>query len=467
MKRGLIASYLHGISDTAGERYSAIMRYFIPEVITAFFLYSLLAMFDSKMIAGLRSTSTFATLGASNTLLHFIIKVAEGVSIGATVLCGHYNGSKNYEKVGRALIESLWVTVIVGATIASILFFGAHEIYRALGVPEKMIFLGVPFLRTRAIGVFFTFVYFACVAFLRGIKDTKTPMMIFILGGIMFMGADYALVHGHWGMPALGLRGSALAGVLQYAVMTIAVIAIIIARRDLRATYNIQFFRPLQEPAMLQRLFHLSWPAVLDKATMAVAYIWLGKMIAPLGTHALASFYAIKELERFAFLPANAFSQVITFLVSNNFGSGDVEAVKSNIKKVLLLACAIVMAIIAGIAIWPAPFVHFFDEKGAFTNFAASAFPFIAVFLIFDVIQIVLAGALRGAADAHAVMWVRLLVCGGFFFPLSYAINYYGVDLAPLTRFILVFSSFYIGPMLMTAAYVYRFRRDLWRKNKV
>lgn len=467
MKKGFIASYMHGIYDTAGERYSSIVRYFIPEMITAFFLYSLLQLIDVYFIGHLRSTSTYATQGVTNTLLHFILKVAEGVSVGALVLCGNFNGAKDFKKVGQALVETLWVTVIAGATIASVLYFGAYYIYLGLQVPDRIIELGLPFLQLRAVGVFFTFVYFGCVSFLRGIKDTQTPMRIFIAGGIAFVFFDYALIFGKFGFPELGLRGSALAGVIQYGVMMVAALGYIMYKSDMREKYGIGFFAPFKDRAMIKRLFQLSWPVVLDKATMAVSYIWLSAMLAPMGKLVLASFQAIKDLERVGFLPAVAFAQVITFLVSNDFGSGDIAAVKSNIKKVLLLASVFVLLIMGIFAMAPGFFLHFFDRKGAFSDFSASVFPVFAALIIFDVLQIILSGALRGAADVRAVMWVRTLVTIGFFFPSSYIVSHF-VSFASLkVKFVCIYGLFYVGNAVMSMAYIYRFRNDLWQKKRL
>ncbi len=61
------------------------------------------------------------------------------------------------------------------------LYFGAHTIYNFYEAPPQMISLGVPYLRIRAIGVFFAFIYFALIGFLRGIKNPKLPMLFFIL----------------------------------------------------------------------------------------------------------------------------------------------------------------------------------------------------------------------------------------------------------------------------------------------
>jgi len=335
MKKGLLASYLAGIRDGAhGESYNRILRYFIPEFITALVLYSLVSLLDAKWIADLQSTSTYATLGVTNTLLHFITKIAEGLSVGTIILTGHYNGIRDYKEAGRSFVDAFWTTVMAGGFIASMLYFGAEGIYWLYGVPVDMIALGVPFLRLRAIGVFFTFVFFAFIGFMRGMKNTKTPMKIFIFGAAVFLFFDYALIFGKFGFPEMRMQGSALAAVIQYGSMLFAAFFYMVYRRDsvIRA-YDISFLEVFRKGSRMKDLIRLSWPVVLDKATLAAAYIWLGRMIAPMGTYGLAAFSVVKDLERFAILPAVAFAQIITLLVSNDYGEQDWDAIKVTSKK--------------------------------------------------------------------------------------------------------------------------------------
>ena len=85
-------------------------------------------------------------------------------------------------------------------------------------------------------------------------------------------------------------------------------------------------------------VMQLSWPVVLDKATLAGAYIWLGAMFKDIGQYTVVTFCVVKDMERLAFLPAIACAQVITFLVSNDYGQGNWKGIKSNLKKVAFLA---------------------------------------------------------------------------------------------------------------------------------
>jgi len=464
MKKGVFASYVEGIKDAShGEGYINILRYFFPEFISALVLYSALYLLDAHWIAHLKSTSTYATLGITNTFLNFIIKIAEGLSVGSIILCGQYNGADNFKKVGRTLVETFWVTFILGALISCSLYFGAYAIYQFMGVPERMISLGVPFLRLRAIGIFFTFMYFAVIGFLRGIKNTRTPMNIFVMGSFIFIFFDYVLIFGKFGFPEMKLNGSALASVIQYGFMLIMSLYIVLSDKE-NKKYSIDLFSASSGFSDIKRFFSLSWPVVMDKAMMAAAYIWLAAMIAPMGKCALASFTVIKDMERFAFAPALAFAQVITFLASNDFGASNLSGIKTNIKKIVFMASIFVFAFLLIFSVYPEFFIQMFDKKDAFTRFSSKIFPLLSILVFFDLLQLILAGALRGVGDVRTVMWTRIIVCFGCFFPLSYIVSHLPIA-DEMVKFVLIYGMFYIGNAFMSLVYINRFRSNMWKSR--
>jgi putative MATE family efflux protein len=336
MVRSFLSRYLHAIyKDEKGEKYSTLLWYFLPEFVTNFLLYAMPFWLDAAFIGSLASVHTYATLGVTNSFLHLIIKVGEALSVGTIVISGQFNGQNSFENVGRTIRDAFWITTIIGILFGSFLFFGASTIYAWYGVSDEIITLGVPFLRLRAVGVLCMFIYLALVGFLRGIKNTRTPMKIFIFGSILFVFFDYALIFGAWGFPAMGLQGSAIATIIQYgSMMTLALGYVLFNKKNRK--YGIKLFSTLTDVSYIKHLLSVSWPVMLDKAVMAWSYVWLGKMVATMGTNGIAAACVVKDMERFAFLPALAFAQVITFLVSNDVGIKNWEGIKVNIKKIMI-----------------------------------------------------------------------------------------------------------------------------------
>lgn len=465
MKKNILLSYVNGITDRLhGEGYRQISRYFFPEFITAVILYSVPLLIDARWIAHLKSTSAYATLGVTNTLLHSIIKIAEGISVGTIIMTGQFNGVGNVKRAGNALVNAFWTTLLTGGLITAILFFGSYHIYAWYRMPADVIVLGVPFLQLRAIGVFFTFVYFALIGFLRGIKNTQTPMRIFMVGCAFFLVLDYILIFGAFGIPPMGLIGSAIASVVQYAVMCAIALYYVVRSSELKM-YEINLFSSFVSWEHFKELVYLSLPVMIDKAALSFCYVWLGFCLAPMGTCALASFSVVKDLERFALLPAIAFAQVVTFLVSNDYGKSDWDGIKNNVKKIVFLSAITVFILLFICSRYPTEIIQMFDFKGEFTSFAAQAFPVISVLAFFDVLQLILAGALRGAANVQIVMWTRLVSCAFFFAPVAFFCSRFQTENAVL-KFIIIYSSLYLCNAVMSVVYIKRFRGQDW-KNKM
>jgi MATE family multidrug resistance protein len=464
MAPNFINRYASALSHKgAGQSYSKIMYYFVPELISAFFLNSLQILIEAQFIVHLKSTSLFATFAVTSTLILVITKMAEGLSTGIVIIGGQYNGSGKLREVGITAGAAFLLTCCVGFLIALLLFSGAGAIYHWYGVPADMISEGIPFLRLRAISIFLTFLYYALVGFLRSIKNTRVPMYFFVSGSIICLIADYMLIFGKGGAPALGFEGQAYATIIQYSFMVIGMI-IHISYHPAYAKYHLQTIRIKEQLAAMWQLIKVSWPVIIEKTLMAATKPWLARLIAPIGAYAIGSFGVIYQMEMLAFVPAAAFGQVITFLVSNDYGKQDWNGIKYNIKKVLALAAFMVCTILFILSLNPMFFIAFYDPNHAFTDFASAAFPIISVLVFFDIVQLILSGALRGAGDVKTVLWVRLVLFFVCFLPASYYAAHLPIDNMVL-KFIMIYGSFYIFDGIMSLVYIYRFHGDKWKQH--
>jgi Na+-driven multidrug efflux pump len=188
-------------------------------------------------------------------------------------------------------------------------------------------------------------------------------------------------------------------------------------------------------------------------------------MIKPMGTCGVATFSVIKDMERVALVPGLACAQIITFLVSNDFGAQHWDGIKSNIKKVLFIA-SMMMAIVVGyLTIFPKQVIQCFDRTGEFTVIAAQVFPLLSVLVFFDLLQLILSGALRGAGSVRTVMYARLLIVIVYFVPVSFIITHLPIENV-VQRLALIYGSFYIGHILMSIIYINRFRGEEWKQVK-
>ena len=454
-----------------GESIVDILQYWLPELISSMILITLPPIIESYLISNSQTLTTYGALIMSTPLVHSLTKIAESIPVASMAIVGRHNGAREYKECGAGLSTTFWLTVSIGLFQLIIICLFASHIYRWLGVPEAMVAIGAPFLRLKSLGIFLIFTLLGLVGFMRGVKNTTMPMYINTIGIITFIFFAYSLVFGRFYFPQLSLHGLALATIIQYLIMNSIAIAYIVLNPDYKKYFSGVIFSVFSMKKALQ-IIHLSWPIIIDKTCFAAMSVWLSKALAGISTNdvvsttIIASYDVVKNLERSAFVSAIAFAQIATFLVSNQLGAHDHEGASSTIKKILLLALVTVSGLLIFLCYNANFFVAFFDPKKSFTSFAATALPCISALAIFDLVQVILAGSLRGAGDVKSVMWIRFCVFIFFFIPLTYCIN-----LLPITnlmvKFILMYSSYYLSAGVMAGFFLKRILSHKWQKTEI
>lgn len=451
---------------------STLLSYFIPELITATIVYILLDFINFRLIACTNIAMCNATVYVTNSLVHLLIKLAEGFSIGLVIICGQHNGAREFKKSGRVFSNALQLSAIIGGLVSLGLYVGAPLIYSLYDVPPAIANLGIPYLQTRSLGVFFLFLYYPFIGFLRGMKNPTLPMIFFAIGAVAFLFFDYALIFGAWGFPELGLYGSAIAHVIQYGVMLLAALIAFLWQADLHH-YGINFLLPLR-PSSVKELLHISIPVMLDKASLALGPIWLNKMIgcvarcAPPATSELLfnSLTILKTTERIGLLPAIAFAQVITYVVSNDYRVGHFTTIRLNISKVLTWASGLVLSMLILFNFFPGFFLGVLGVQNPLNDYTLATLKLLVVIALFDIFQLILAASLRGAADVRYVMLTRVIAASCFLLPFSYLVMWLPFDNI-FVKFMILYASLHMSKALMVGSYIKRFLGTAWKKQSL
>ena len=444
-----------------GDSYKNIILYWLPEVISVSILLTLPSFIDSLIVANLRSVTTFGALGMATNVLITLTKLAEAVPVASIAFIGRFNGSGDFGKCGEYFYNTFWITFILGISQFILILFGAKSIFRWVGISEKMTNIGIPFLQLKSLGIILIISVMVFLGFMRAVKNTYIPMILNLVGIGIFIFFDYSLVLGKFGFATYGLIGSAMASIIQYSTMGIIAIAYVVFNNNYRK-YFPNFLKSCFDIKKITQIVSMSWPIVIDKTTISLSHLWLVTMITPMGKYAIVSYNVIRSLDMFAFLPVMASAQIITFLVSNRLGARDIDGAIANIKKLLIITALTFIPLLIILTIGSQYFINLFDPKNKFTDFAVIAFPFINLLAIFDGLQVVLAGALRGAGDVKAVMWGRFCICAFFFGPVSWFISHLQIQ-SVITKFILVYSSFFVATAVISLIYIKRLRGNFWR----
>ncbi|WP_278257890.1 MATE family efflux transporter [Nocardioides convexus] len=131
-------------------------------------------------------------------------------------------------------IDGLWLAGVIGVPVTAVTSLLAHPLVSLFGASGGVEDAAATYLRVGAVGITPLLLVLATTGVLRGLQDTRTPLVVAVLGNAANLALNLALVYGAGPLPRLGLAGSALGSVLAQAGMALALTVVVVraARRE-------------------------------------------------------------------------------------------------------------------------------------------------------------------------------------------------------------------------------------------
>ena len=183
-----------------------------PAVLESFFV-ALASMIDTLMVSSLGSTAVAAVgLTVQPKFLGFALFIATNVAVSALV--ARRRGQRDRDSAGHILATALTFSLAACAVITAICVTLAGPIVNLCGSQPDTHADAVAYFQIIMGGMVFNVVSLCVNAAQRGSGNTRIAMTTNVTSSIVNMCGNYLLIGGHWGFPALGIRGAALATVL-------------------------------------------------------------------------------------------------------------------------------------------------------------------------------------------------------------------------------------------------------------
>lgn len=173
-------------------------------------LVMLLGAVDTVMLSNY-SDNAVAAVGLDNQLISFVFLVFQFVSMGAAILCAQYFGAGLKQRFMQIVGIAILCNLLLGMVVSSALWLWTAPLLRAFGLREDVLPEGVAYLEITGSLAFFQALSLTFSAALRSTGNTIKPMLVTVSVNIINILADYALIFGHFGCPAMGVEGAAWA----------------------------------------------------------------------------------------------------------------------------------------------------------------------------------------------------------------------------------------------------------------
>ena len=281
--------------------------------------------------------------------------------------------------------------------------------------------LGRIYLEIRVWDVAFSLLIALYSAFYQATGNSRFPMLVSALVVGLNIVLDYALIFGHFGLPALGVAGSALATVLAQAGGT----ALIMGASHLgpaRRRYGLRLVVPLRR-ALLRDILRVGLPSGVGDFLEVGAWVVFQLIVGRLGAVALAASNIGMMATHLLFLPGFAFGIAGASYIGRYLGAGRPDLARHAGRRVLLLGVGY-MAVL-GVPLWffGEAIAALFTADGRVIHEAGLLFKVMALYQAFDGMGFITRAALGGAGDTRVPLAVLLVCSLGVLFPGAWLLS--------------------------------------------
>lgn len=338
----------------------ALLRFALP-FLAASLLQQLYGTVD-MLAVGRLSAHAAAELSAVSTggqVTYAITSLLIGLATGSTVLIGQYIGAGRKEDVSRTIGTMFPLFAIFAVVISVLMAVFTGPIVTLMQVPEEAVRPAEEYLFICAVGMIFVAGYNMVSGILRGLGDSKTPMVLVIIACIVNIIGDIVLV----GPLQMGAAGAAIATSGAQAVSFLFSLVVLRRRKDFPFEFKWKNFRIHREQNRL--LLKLGIPVALQDFCIGISFILITAFINRIGLDESASVGVVSRVTCIAMLVSTAFMSAIAAMAAQNIGAGQPKRAMASMKWGIALSFAFSAVLFVLIQLFPTPVLGLFtDEPG-------------------------------------------------------------------------------------------------------
>ncbi|MBP7183952.1 MAG: MATE family efflux transporter [Saprospiraceae bacterium] len=311
---------------------------------------NLVTLTDSIFLYHL-SEIDFAAIGFVSLFYLTIAAIGYGFSKGGQILIARRMGEKNFNEVGRTFYDMLYFELALALVMFLLITYGCPTLFKWIVESPLIYEKSLIYLKYRSWGVFFSYAGVAFIALYTGMARTKFIMIDTVILAVVNFVLNYGLVFGNFGLPKMGIGGTALASTIAEGVALLTFIIYTIFDKKAKA---LKLFKlhPLDIKLIKQQL-NIATPAVAQSVVGLGSWFLFVSLIESLGERVLAINNVVRIVYLTLSIPCWGFSSAINTIVSNFIGQSKRMAVMPMIWKTAILSLTITLALAIPVTLYP------------------------------------------------------------------------------------------------------------------
>ncbi len=367
-----------------------------------------LFLLSDAAIVGHLGTPQLAGLGIAAVVLQTLVGLCVFLAYGTTASVARQLGAGDRAGALAQGVDGVWLAILIGVVATTVGVVATDPVVAAFGVEGAVADHATTYLRIALLGTTPLLVMLASTGVLRGLQDTRTPLVVAVAGNLLNIGLNVVLVFGVGGFAGLGIAGSALGSVVAQVLSAAALVAVVVAgaRRE---------GAPLSpDRAGITAAAHAAVPLVVRTLTLRAALLVTTYAVASgsgatrtldVATHQLAM-----TIWTFLAFVLDAIAIAAQAITGRYLGAGDVATARAVTRR--MVRWGLVSGVVTGLALAAAgPFLGplFSNDPDLHARLvpvlvvAALGQPVAGVVFVLD-------GVLIGAGDGRYLAWAGTAV---------------------------------------------------------
>ena len=385
---------------TSGPIVRQLVAFALPLMLGNVFqmLYNTVA---SIIVGNFVSKQALAAIGSTTMIVNMLVFFFNGFSTGAVVTIGQFYGAQKMEKLHKAVETTIAATFLLSLlfTIGGVL--SVKPLLRMMSTPEDVFEDATVYLRIYIGGISGLLIYNIGSGILRAVGDSTRPLYFLILTSLVNIVLDLLFVV----VLGTGIAGAAIATILSQFLSAALILLMLTRTKDI---YRLDWKELQMDGQILGKIFAIGMPAGIQSVLTAFSNIFVQSYINSFGSDCMAGWSSYNKLDQFIMLPMQSMAIASTTFVSQNVGADNDQRADRGTVASLMLTCGITGVIIALLVSFAPESVRLFSPDAAVIAYGVLFIRTNVVFLIFNCVNHVLAGALRGRGDSRGPMIIML-----------------------------------------------------------
>ncbi|MBQ8953165.1 MAG: MATE family efflux transporter [Clostridia bacterium] len=356
---------------------------------------------DSVVVGQYVGKEALAAVNSTTIIVNMLVFFFNGFSVGAGVVIARHFGARDHQRLHDAIETTMAMTFVFCAAFTAIGVAGVKPMLRMMSTPDDVFADADTYLTIYFLGISGLLIYNMGSGILRAVGDTARPLMFLILTSVLNIALDLLFVLGL----RAGIAGVAWATILSQFISAALTLLLLTRSQDI---YHLSWKDLRIKGGVLRQIFAVGLPTGIQSVITAFSNVFVQSYINFFGSSCMAGWGCYNKLDSFIMLPMSSMAMAATTFVSQNIGAKKEHRADRGTVTAIGLSVGVTAFIALALFIFAEPAVRLFTKDASVIEYGALFLHANVFFLLFNCVNHVLAGALRGRGDSRGPMIIML-----------------------------------------------------------